>query len=139
MAPGPKNLKILKYWKENIGKGTKDSRVEFCFTKVTSLSHITSSNTNFGHINSHKSWSNFISRISIKYQLQNLNQSSAFRLNSNFKILIKPSFKISAKIKLHNPNQASAAKYWINFSFKISTELQVQNLDQTLCSKSEQN
>ena len=71
----------------------------------------------------HKFWSNFISRISTKHQLQNLNQISAFRLNLNFKILTKPSFRISTKIKLHNLNQASAAKYWPKFSFKISPEL----------------
>ena len=66
----------------------------------------------------HKSWSNFIFIISSKWQLQNLNQTSAFRLNLNFKILTKPSFRISIKIKLHNLNQGSAAKYWPNFSFK---------------------
>ena len=44
-------------------------------TKVTSLGHITSSWI------FHKSWSNFIFRISTKHQLQNLNQASAFRLN----------------------------------------------------------
>ena len=38
------------------------------------------------------------------------------------------------KIKLHNLNQASAAIYWPNFSFKIVPE----NLDQILYSKSEQ-
>ena len=45
---------------------------------------------------------------------------------------------MSTRIKLHNLNQASATKYWPDFSFKISPELQLQNLDQTLCSKSEQ-
>ena len=43
--------------------------------------------------------------------LQNLNQTSTFQLNLNFKILTKPSFRISTKIKLHNLNQASTAKY----------------------------
>ena len=57
----------------------------------------------------HKFWSN-IFRISAKHQLQNLNQTSAFRRNLNLKILAKPSFRISTKIKLHNHNQASAAK-----------------------------
>ena len=42
------------------------------------------------------------------------------------------------KIQLRNLNQTSAAKYWPNFSFKISPELQLQNLDHPLCSKSEQ-
>ena len=58
----------------------------------------------------HKFWSNFITRISTKHQLQNLSQISAFRLNLNFKILTKPSFRISTKIKLHNLHQASTAK-----------------------------
>ena len=40
-----------------------------------------------------------------------------------------------AKIQLRNLNETSAAKYIPNFSFKISPDLQ---LDQTLCSKSEQ-
>ena len=42
------------------------------------------------------------------------------------------------KIQLRNLNQTSAAKYWPNFSSKIPPELQLQNLDQTLCWKSEQ-
>ena len=48
-------------------------------TKVTSLGHITRSWI------FHKSWSNFIFRISSKHQLQNLNQASAFRLREGFK------------------------------------------------------
>ena len=39
------------------------------------------------------------------------NQTLAFRLNFNFKIFTKPSFRISTKIKFHNLNKASAAKY----------------------------
>jgi len=54
----------------------------------------------------HKSWSN-IFRISTKHQLQNLNQTSAFRQNLNLKIFTKPSFRISTKVELHNHNQAS--------------------------------
>ena len=53
-------------------------------------------------------------------------------------MLTKPSFRISTKIKLHNLNQASAAKYWPNSSLKILAEFQLQNIDQTLCWKSEQ-
>ena len=86
----------------------------------------------------------------IKHQLRNLN-----RLNLNFKILTKPTFSISIKIKLHNLNYASAAKYWPNFSIKnlawtstsnswpnlvlkvwanffSMTELQLPNLHQTV-------
>ena len=50
--------------------------------------------------------------------------------NLNFKILTKPSFRISTKIKLHNLNQASAAntvqtsasQSRLNFIFKILTK-----------------
>ena len=42
------------------------------------------------------------------------------------------------KNQLRNLNQTSAAKYWPNFSFKISPWLQLQTPDQTLCWKSEQ-
>ena len=48
------------------------------------------------HKFSNKSWSDFI-----------------------FKILTEHSFRISTKNNLHNSNQGSAAKYWLNFSFKI--------------------
>ena len=78
-----------------------------------------------------KSWSN-IFRISTKHQLQNINQTSAFRQNLNLKILTKPSFRISIKNKLHSHKQASAAKKWPNFSFKILPEDQIQNINQTL-------
>ena len=86
----------------------------------------------------HNSWSNFIFRISIKHQLQNLNETSASRLNLKFKILTEPSFSVSTKIQLHNLCKTSAAKYWPNSSLKILPELQLQYLDQTLCLKSEQ-
>ena len=78
----------------------------------------------------HISWSNLIFRISTKHQLQNLNQTSASRLNLNFKILTKPSFRISTKIQPHNFNQTSAAKYWRKFIF---------NLTETSTSKSSTN
>ena len=58
----------------------------------------------------HKSWSNFIFRISTKHQLQNLNQTSASRLNLKFKILAKPSLRTSTNNKIDNLNQRSAAK-----------------------------
>ena len=69
------------------------------------------------------------------YISSNFNQISEFRLHLNIQILIKRSFRYSTKNNLYNLNQRSAAKYWLNFSFKISPELQLQNLDQTLCSK----
>ena len=73
-------------------------------------------------------------QILMKIHLLNLNQGSALRLNLNFKILTKPSFRIFAKNNLHNLNRGSAAKYWLNwldknlilwpnFSFQICTEL----------------
>ena len=54
--------------------------------------------------------------------------------NLNFKILTKPSFRISTKIKLNNLNQALAAKYWsrLSFNFKISTEPCGQSLNKNL-------
>ena len=83
-----------------------------------------------------KSWSNFILRISIKHQLQNLNQTSASWLNYNLKILTRPSFRISTKQQLHDLNQASAATYWPKFSSKINTVFfsNVDNLFAALCS-----
>ena len=79
------------------------------------------------HKFSNKSRSDFIFILPTKQQLQNLNPISAFRLNLNFKILTKPSFRISTKNNLHNLSQGSAAKYWLNFSFKIVPEPQLQS------------
>ena len=73
-----------------------------------------------------KSWSSCIFRISTKHQIQNLNQTSASRLNLRFKILIKPSFRILTKIQFHNINQTSAA------NFKILTKPWAQNLNKSL-------
>ena len=56
----------------------------------------------------------------------------------NFKILTRPSFRISTKIQLHNLYKTSSAKNWANSSLNILPKLQIQNIDQTLCSKSEQ-
>ena len=66
-------------------------------TKVISLGNITSSYTNLDQISS--------SEYRLKHQLQNINQTSVSQLNLNFKILIKPSVRISTKIQLHNLNQ----------------------------------
>ena len=65
------------------------------------------------HKFSNKSLSDFIfsTIFSTKQQLQNLNQISALRLNLNFKILTKRSFRMSTKDNLHNLKQGSAAKY----------------------------
>ena len=93
-----------------------------------------------GHItstNKRKSWSNIL-RISTKHQFQNLNLTSASQLNLKFKILTKASFRISTKIQLHKLHKTSAAKYWPNSSLKLMPELHLRNLDQALCSKSEQ-
>ena len=75
-----------------------------------------------------QSWSKLIFRIANKHQLQNLNQTSTFWLNLNFKILTKPSLRISTSIKLHNlkhqqqsTDQNSASKSRLNFNFKILT------------------
>ena len=95
-------------------------------TKVSCSGDITRSNTNF--------LSNLIWGISTKHQ------TSASQLNLNFKILSKPSFKISTKIQLHNLYKSSATKYWQNssfksclsFNFKILTKPCVQSLNKSL-------
>ena len=66
----------------------------------------------------HKSWSNYIFRISIKHQL--LNQASASPINLKFKLLTKLSFENSTKIQLHNLYKTSAAKCWTNSSSQIN-------------------
>ena len=84
----------------------------------------------------HKSWSNFIFRISTKHQLQNFNQTSASRLNLKFTILSR----ISTKIQLHNLYKTSATKYrpnssfkfCLNFNFKILTKPCAQSLNKSL-------
>ena len=86
----------------NIAKGTTDPRIEFCFPKLLILV-ISQGQT----------------QILIEFHLQNLdsastrnlNQTSASPLNLKFKILTKPSFRISTKIQLHNLYKTSAAKY----------------------------
>ena len=68
-------------------------------TKVTSLGHITSSQTNRYQISSSYSQPSSNFKNSTKYQ------------HLNFKILIKCSLRISTKNNLRNLNQGSAAKY----------------------------
>ena len=80
----------------------------------------------------HKSWSNYIFRISNRYHFQNLNQTWTSQLKLNFQILTKPSFKISTKIQIHNLYKTSAAKYQPNFSFKILAELNFKSLPNLL-------
>ena len=87
-----------------------------------------------------KSWSNIIWGISTKHQLQNLNRTSASRLNLKFKILSKPSFRISTKIQIHDLYKTSATKYWpnssfrscLNFNFKMLTKPCAQSLNKSL-------
>ena len=126
----------------NIAKGTTDPRVEFILPKYP-LKVISQVQT----------------QILITFHLQNLNwastknlnQTSASPLNLKFKILTKPSFRISTKIQLHYLYKTSAAKYWpnsslkicLNFNFKIltkpsfriSTRIQHHNLNQTTAAK----
>ena len=70
----------------------------------------------------HKSWTYYNFRISIMHSLQNLNQTSASRLNLKLKSW---------------PNLAS--EYWPRFNFVTSTKHQQQNTDQTSASKSRLN
>ena len=91
-------------------------------------------------------WVKFTSQILIKLQFRNLDQALTLKsqpkisISTKLKleILTKPSFIILTKIQLRNLNQTSAAKYWPNFSFKISPEFQLQTPDQTLCWKHEE-
>ena len=79
-------------------------------------------------------------RITTNQQLQNLNQTSAYRPNLESKILTKPSFRISTKIQLHNLYKTSATKYWpnssfkswLNFNFKILTKPCAQSQNKSL-------
>ena len=96
--------------------------------KVTSWGHITISDTNLDQISSSES--------RLKNQL--LNQTSASPINLKFKISTKHSFRLTTKIQLHNRYKTSAAKCWTNSIFEILPKLQLLNLDQPLCSKSEQ-
>ena len=67
-------------------------------------------------------------RILIKFHLHNLDQASKFRQNLIFRILTKPSVKISTKNNPHNLNQPCAESLdknlilWSNFSFQIWTK-----------------
>jgi len=73
----------------------------------------------------HKSWPNFIFRISTKHQLQNHNETSASPQNLSFKILAKLSFRISTKIQLHNLYKTSAEKNWPNSSFTSCLDFEI--------------
>ena len=98
----------------NIAKGITDPRVEFISQVLTQI---------------------------FKFHLQNLDQASTSKSQPNISILInlyQTSIRISTKAQLHNRNQTSEGKYWPNFSFKISPELPLQNLDQILYLKSDQ-
>ena len=116
-------LKLNGLHIKNIAKGTTDPRVEF-------LSQVQT-------------------QILIKFHLQNLDQASSSKSQPNisiwlnlfiFKILTKPSFRISTKIQLHYLYKTSAAKYWpnssfkscLNFNFKILTKPCAQSLNKSL-------
>ena len=71
-------------------------------------------------------------RISTKYQLQNLNQTSAFRQNLSLKSQPRLKFTATTKHQQGNTDQASAS----NLAW-TSTSKSWPNLE-TLCSKSEQ-
>ena len=80
--------------------------------------HLTSSYTNLDQISISES----------RLQLQNLNQTSGSRLNFNLKS--RPNLASESLPRLnfvtlrgYNLNQTSAAKYWLNFNFKILLQL----------------
>ena len=72
----------------------------------------------------------FIFRVLTKHQL--LSKTSTNPINLKFKILTKPSFRVSSKIQLHNLYKTSAAKCWTNSSFKILTNPRAQSLNKRL-------
>ena len=86
-----------------------------------------------------KSWPNFSLKDLTKIQLQN------FRFNFSLKILTKiqlqnlfktskswPNLKVLTKNIPENLDQTSASITWPKFRFKIFTQPQLQNLDQTV-------
>ena len=84
-------------------------------------------------------------RISPKIQLHYLHKTSAAKYwpNSRFKSCLNFNFKILTKScpqRLNNslPLQNISSKILTKLLLQILPELQLQNLDQTLCSKSEQ-
>ena len=79
----------------------------------------------------HKSWSNYRFSISIKHWLQNLKQTSASGLKLKLKSWPNIHFITSPSL---------SSKILANFEFQnfAWTSTQLQTLDQTLCSKSEQ-
>ena len=68
----------------------------------------------------HKSWSNS--------KIQNLNQTSAFRPNFNFKILTKQPLHNVTKPQQQNTDQTSVSKFRLNFNFKLLTKPCAQSL-----------
>ena len=72
--------------------------------------HLSKATYWFTHKFKHRSWSNFIFKISTKHLLKNLNQTSPSRLNLKLKILTEPSFSISIRIQLRNRCKISKAK-----------------------------
>ena len=90
---------------------------------------ITSSYTNLDEISISESRLSINFKISTKHQFLNLCLKSWPNLYLASESWPRFNFE---------PQPNISSKYWPNFSFKISPELQLQNLDQTLCSKPEQ-
>ena len=147
---GPLNRWLWAHF--SLGPGLILSIVHFWLLVASYIQTLPKAQRTRGLSSYHKSWSNFIFRISTKHHLQNLNQ------NLSFKILNKPSFRILTKIELHfnhmkhqqqnndqtkihlgfNILQNISRKELTKLQLQILPELQLQNLDQTFCSKSEQ-
>ena len=79
---------------------------------------------NLDQISSLESWPSINYKISTKYQdldelkLQNLNRTSESWLNSTFKILTKPSFRIS-RFNFITSTKHSTSKFWPNLVLKV--------------------
>ena len=91
--------------------------------KVTSLGLITSSNTSLDQISS--------SDRPTKHQPQNLDQTSASRLNLRFKILTKPNFITSTKHQREITDQTPASEHCLRAVFQSWFHLGIWHIQNT--------
>ena len=87
------------------------------------LGHITSSNTNLDQISS--------SDRPTKHQPQNLDQTSASRLNLRFKILTKPNFITSTKHQREITDQTPASEHCLRAIFQSWFHLGIWHFQNT--------
>ena len=114
-------MKIRRFWPNHWSPDQTESFLPYqTLPKVQRTRRLSSScQTNFlksYHKFKHKSWSHLQNLD--KASTKNLNLTSS-PLNLKFKILTKPSFRISTKIQLRNLYKTPASKSCLNFKFKI--------------------